>query len=183
MSGQKVGCGAGSADLDGHPNLLRLAVGQSPQEQDARREAVVALEATIDDMTGEELGHAAEMMREEGALDAWFVPVYMKKERPGTCLTVLCKTSDVPGMEQLLWKHTTTLGFRCRRLHRRALRRSVEQVDTPWGPVQVKVAQTPEGPARCKPEYDDCSRIARREGLSLRDVRREVRHAWQSSLE
>ncbi|MEF8787900.1 MAG: nickel pincer cofactor biosynthesis protein LarC [Planctomycetota bacterium] len=181
MTTEKLGSGAGGHDIEGHPNVLRLAVGSPSAENRADGDTVAVLEATIDDMTGEELGYAMEVLLDRGALDAWCAPVQMKKGRQGTCLTVLCEPGDMDRVEDLLWKHTTTLGFRYQMVHRRTLQRSLEEVETRWGTVQVKVAGPADDPLRCKPEYEDCRRIAEQEGLSLRRVRDEARRAWQAA--
>ncbi len=181
MTAEKLGCGAGGHELEGHPNVLRLAVGSASSDERAGGDTVAVLQATIDDMTGEELGCAMETLLDRGALDAWCVPVHMKKGRQGSCLTVLCRPHELARMEELLWKHTTTLGFRYQVLHRRTLKRSLEQVETQWGPVQVKVAGPEDAPYGCKPEYEDCRRIAEREGLSLRRVRDEAKQAWMNA--
>ena len=180
MTTEKLGCGAGGYEFDDHPNVLRLAVGRRSSGDHAAGDTVAVLETAIDDMTGEELGHAADALLDGGALDAWCSPAHMKKGRPGTCLTVLCEPGDLERMEELLWKHTTTLGFRYKMLHRRTLQRSSREIETRWGPVQVKVSGPAGKPLRCKPEYEDCRRIAEREGLSLREVRDEARRAWRS---
>ena len=121
-------------------------------------------------MTGEDLGFALEELMAAGALDAFFIPVTMKKSRPGVLLTCVCRPEDKEAMTRLLFTHTTTLGIRERRCTRSTLRRSLETRETPFGPVNCKRAEG-WGVRREKPEYEDLARLARERSLSLAEVR------------
>ena len=134
---------------------------------------VLELRCNVDDMTPEALGFALEELLAAGALDAFTIPIGMKKSRPGTLLTCLCHADQREEMVRLLFLHTTTLGVRETLCHRYTLDRSTETVQTEYGPVRVKVASG-WGVQREKPEYEDLARIARQQGLSLYQVRKTV---------
>ena len=125
----------------------------------------------MDDMTPEALGFAQERLWEAGALDVCTVAVGMKKNRPGVMLTCMCKEGDREQMLSLLFAHTTTLGVRERLCNRYTLTRSQRTVETKFGPVRVKES-TGWGVVREKPEYDDVSRIAREQGMTLDQVKK-----------
>jgi len=177
MTIERIGCGAGGRDLEALPNLLRLVVGQTPLDGGVEADTVWVLEANLDDMTGEEIGFCTERLLKAGALDVFAVPVHMKKNRPGVVLTVLCAPERLRETEELVLRHTSTLGVR-RCLHQRArLRRESRTVPTPWGEVRVKVAFLADRQVRCEPEYEDCRRIADEQDLPLREVYRAVLRA------
>jgi hypothetical protein len=163
-----VGCGAGTRDLPGQANILRIALGTT-SAQDLTDE-VILLETNIDDCTAELLGYTKRRLLSAGALDVYSTPIQMKKDRPGTMLSVICRPADVAEMEGVLFSETTTLGIR-RQVLRRSLReRMAYKIDTPWGPVEGKVAWREGEPAVFTPEYDDCVRIAEAYSVPLRDV-------------
>ena len=130
---------------------------------------VVELRCNVDDMTGEAVGFALEQLLENGALDAFTLPIGMKKSRPGTLIAVLCTRERKETMLRLLFQHTTTLGVREFPCRRYTLSRTVETVDTPYGPVRKKVSSG-YGVRREKFEYEDLARIAREENLSLSEL-------------
>jgi len=180
MSIETVGYGAGGRDIEQMPNVLRLAVGslssgargQESAGSATEADYVWVVEASLDDMTGEEVGYCTEKLMERGALDAFTAPIQMKKNRPGVLLTVLCPPDRLRQMEELLWKHTSTLGVRRCLWQRSKLRRESRAVRTPWGEVRLKMAYLGPRVVRCEPEYEDCRAIADAEGLSLREVYR-----------
>ena len=135
---------------------------------------IYELSCNLDDMTGEELGFAMEVLLSAGALDVYTVPIGMKKSRPGVMLCVLCREEQREEMARLLLRHTTTLGVRESRHRRYTLSRAEETVDTPWGPVARKLSQG-WGVRRQKPEYEDLARIAREQDLPLDQVRQQIR--------
>jgi uncharacterized protein (DUF111 family) len=177
MSVDVVAYGAGARELDEHPNVLRLAVGDAPPAGGAESDLVWMLETNLDDMTGEEVGYCLEALLDDGALDAFTTPVQMKKGRPGVLLTVLCPPDELRAVEHLLWRHTSTLGVRRHLCQRSCLRRRWRTVSTPWGEVRVKVAYVGDQEVRCEPEYEDCRAIARERGLPLRAVYQAARRA------
>jgi uncharacterized protein (TIGR00299 family) protein len=176
MRVESIGYGAGGRELDGVPNVLRLLVGEA-EACATEADTVWVLEANLDDMTGEELGHCLEKLMAGGALDAFVTPVQMKKNRPGALLTVLCEAARLAEAEALLWRHTSTLGIRRTPAQRSKLRREIRAVSTPWGDARVKVGFLGEKVVRREPEYEDCRRIADEQGLSLREVYRAVLRA------
>jgi uncharacterized protein (DUF111 family) len=155
-----VGYGAGTADLP-IPNLLRVFIGEA--EADIASAQVIRtaiIETTIDDMNPQIYDYVFRKVLEAGALDVFLVPVQMKKNRPGSLLTVVCPVDRVESLARLLMTETTTIGVRWR--IDRTIKASVtqSQVKTPYGPVKVKIARIGERIVHIAPEYDDCKRLA-----------------------
>jgi len=121
-------------------------------------------------MTGEALAYALERLLEEGALDAWFTPIVMKKGRPAVILSVLCRPDDAPALRQAMLRETTTLGVRWRLTEREVAERTTDSLDTPWGPVRRKLKHLAGRVVSVKPEYEDCARLAREHNVPLQDV-------------
>jgi hypothetical protein len=128
------------------------------------------LETNIDDLNPEIYEYVMGKLFEAGALDVYLAPIQMKKNRPAILLRVLCRPDDVPAMTAILFAETTTLGIREQTVTRHALPRVIEHVDTPYGPVHVKVAELPDGTTKRAPEYEDCRRLAEEHGVPLREV-------------
>lgn len=128
-------------------------------------------------MTAEALSYAMERLLAAGALDVWFAPIYMKKNRPGTMLSVLCRPEDGPALRLLLLQETTTLGVRWQTLARQIAERQEDQVMTPWGMVRRKSKLVDGRVISIKPEYEDCARLAREYGLPLNQVVEAARQA------
>lgn len=166
MRVEKIGYGMGKKDFDS-ANCVRAMLGETEESS----QTVVELCCNLDDMTPEALGFAQERLWEAGALDVYTVAVGMKKNRPGVMLTCMCKEEDREKMLSLLFAHTTTLGVRERLCNRYTLTRSQRTVETKFGPVRVKES-TGWGVVREKPEYDDVSRIAREQGMTLDQVKK-----------
>lgn len=131
---------------------------------------VAQLECNIDDMTAEALGYVLEQLLAGGALDAWFTPITMKKSRPATQLSVLCRPEDAAKWRAWLLRETSTLGVRWHLCDRAVAQRSSDQVETPWGPVRRKLKLLDGVVVAAKPEYDDCARIAREQGIPIQLV-------------
>jgi uncharacterized protein (TIGR00299 family) protein len=163
-----VGYGAGDRVLEERPNLLRILVGEPVVEAGA--DDVVVLEATIDDMSPQLYEHVLERLLAAGARDAFLVPVVMKKSRPGTMLRVLAAPADRERLATIVFAETTTIGLRWRAERRMVLAREERKVDTPWGPVRVKIARAPDGTVNVAPEFEDCRRIAREKQVPLKTV-------------
>lgn len=188
----RIGYGAGTRDLEDRPNLLRILIGESVPSRSSKKQhaphqdhrladdanAVVVLETNLDDISGEQIGFAIEKLWAAGALDVFSIPIYMKKGRPGTLLSVIAKPEDKGAMEKVLLTHTGTLGIRFRKQSRTILPRAHVDVDTPWGVIRGKVAELPNGQIEFSPEYDACRDIAIEEGLRLVDVMEEVRECY-----
>ncbi len=134
---------------------------------------IYELSCNLDDMTGEELGFAMEVLLSAGALDVYTLPIGMKKNRPGVMLTVLCRPEKREELVRLLFLHTTTIGVRETRHDRYILRREEETMQTPFGPVRGKSVEG-YGVRRSKPEYEDLRRIALEQGISLRQAREAI---------
>jgi uncharacterized protein (TIGR00299 family) protein len=176
MKLEKSGYGAGTRDFPGHANVVRLTVGEADVEFAAKvsQETVTVLEANLDDLNPQVFGYVMDRLLEEGALDAFGVPVQMKKNRPGTLLTVLCRPEDASKLTKLLFSETTTLGVRRREEMRQALARKWVTVDTRWGKVRMKVASMNGTITNYAPEYEDCRRIAAENHVPLKTVMQEA---------
>ena len=164
MKVQAIGYGMGKKDFP-RANCVRALLG----ETEAPIDEIVELRCNVDDMTGEAIGFALEQLLGSGALDAFTVPVGMKKSRPGVLITVLCREEKKEAMVHLLLKHTTTLGVREFPCRRYALSRTMEVVNTPFGPVRKKVSSG-YGVRREKLEYDDLAKIAKEQHISLAEA-------------
>ena len=167
-----IGYGMGKKDFES-ANCGRAMFGETDADSAGPRaggDVVAQLSCNIDDMTAESVGFAMEALLSAGALDVYTLPIGMKKSRPGTLLSVICKQSDREKMARLIFKHTTTLGIREELCRRYILERSVETEETPYGPVRKKVARG-YGVEKQKYEYEDIAEIARREDISPDDVR------------
>lgn len=174
---KQIGYGAGTRDTKGRPNAIRLMLGETAVDHvvpKGRVEKLVVLESNIDDASPQVLGFAMEKAFELNALDCWFTPIQMKKNRPATLFTVLCEAADVTKIQEMLFRETTTLGIRRREVERTSLERSVETVLTEWGEVRVKVSSLDGEVITRKPEFDDLKRIADSSGSSLRSIEAAV---------
>ena len=169
MKVQAIGYGMGKKDFP-RANCVRALLG----ETEAPIDAIVELRCNVDDMTGEAVGFALELLLENGALDAFTLPIGMKKSRPGVLITVLCREEKKEAMVHLLLKHTTTLGVREFPCRRYALSRTMEVVNTPFGPVRKKVSSG-YGVRREKLEYDDLAKIAKEQHISLAEALDQTR--------
>jgi uncharacterized protein (TIGR00299 family) protein len=180
MKIEKSGYGAGSRDFPGHPNVVRLTVGESSSAFSANTgsETITVLEANLDDLNPQVFGYVMDQLFEEGALDAFGLPVQMKKNRPGMLLTVLCKPSDASRLTQLIFTETTTLGVRRRDERRHTLARRWENVGTQWGEVRIKIASMNGTITNYAPEYEDCRRIAAQHRVPLKTVLAEAVEAY-----
>lgn len=170
----RIGSGCGKRDFD-RPNCLRALLGESG----GGPEQILELRCNLDDMSAEDIGFALEELLRAGALDAFTTPIGMKKSRPGTMLTCLCRPETRGEMLRIMLKSTTTLGVRISRQARFALEREERTVQTRFGPVRVKFSHGL-GVSHSKPEFDELSRLAREHGVSLREVRREAEKAADS---
>lgn len=176
MKMEKSGYGAGWRDFPGHPNVLRLSVGEAAAELAAKTasETVSILEANVDDLNPQVFGYVMDRLLTEGALDVFGTSVQMKKNRPGTLLTVLCRSEDADKLSQIMFSETTTLGVRRRDEIRRTLARRWENVQTQWGDVRVKIASMNGAVTNYAPEYEDCRRIAEQHHVPLKAVLQET---------
>jgi pyridinium-3,5-bisthiocarboxylic acid mononucleotide nickel chelatase len=166
MTLERIGVGSGQKDLP-WPNIFRLWVGECPSPPG---QSVVVLETNLDDLNPEISGYVMGLLFEAGALDVYYTPIYMKKNRPASILSVIARPEAEAAMAELILRETSTLGLRVQRLHRyEAARRSVS-VNTPYGEVQVKQKILGGETAGIAPEYETCARLARQHQVPLAAV-------------
>ncbi len=173
MKIERSGYGAGTRDFPGHPNVLRLTIGDGSAPSAAAgtsKEIITVLEANLDDLSPQVLAYTMEQLLAAGALDVFSVPVQMKKGRPGAVLTVLSKQEDADRLAKLIFAETTTLGVRRREEMRQVLARRWETVETSWGPVRIKIASMNGTISNHAPEYEDCRNIAAEHHVPLKTV-------------
>jgi len=182
---EKSAYGAGSRDLPGNPNVLRIVIGEAVSILAAKTnsETLSVLEANVDDLNPQVFGYVMDRLLEDGALDVFGMPVQMKKNRPGTLLTVLCKPEDAAKLTQLIFAETTTLGVRRRDEVRHTLARRWESVRTEWGEVRIKIASMNGTVTNYAPEYEDCRKIAAEHHVPLKTVMQEAARAYTGKAE
>ena len=190
MALQRVGLGAGSRDLP-IPNILRLWLGEdTTQESESIHssssspdlETISVLETQIDDLNPQAIGYVFEALFAAGAVDVFTQSIGMKKSRPGILLTVICHPEHLISCESVLFRETSTLGIRRSTQQRAILQREIQQVETEYGVVRLKVAwmgkEEEKAIANVQPEYEDCAQLARQHNLSWREVHRLALHTW-----
>jgi uncharacterized protein (TIGR00299 family) protein len=170
---ERIGSGAGGKDFPDCPNILRAFLG-SPEAVQMAGDEVVVVETNIDDSTPEVLGYVMERLLEEGALDVFFTPIQMKKNRLGTQLSFLCRPEQLDNLAGLVLTETSAIGLRHYPAGRIVLERRVEERETPFGPVRFKLVFDSGRLLRAAPEYEDCRRIARELGIPCREVMERV---------
>jgi pyridinium-3,5-bisthiocarboxylic acid mononucleotide nickel chelatase len=183
MRVEMIGYGAGTRELTEQANVVRLTIGEAQTDSKIGQETVTVLEANLDDLNPQIFGYVADRLLEEGALDAFGMPVQMKKNRPGMLLTVLCKPEDAARLSNLIFSETTTLGLRQHEEKRRALARKWVTVSTRWGEVRMKVASMNGTVTNYMPEYEDCRRIASDQHVALKTVMQEAIQKYLSSTD
>ncbi|MBW1946169.1 MAG: nickel pincer cofactor biosynthesis protein LarC [Deltaproteobacteria bacterium] len=175
MTLEKIGYGAGESELS-IPNLLRVVIGEDGDElKDHHTEQVAVVETNIDDMNLQMYDYLIEKIMEMGALDVFLAPLQMKKNRPGTLLTVICRPEMVGEFSDFLLNETTSIGLRWRVDNRIKTRRTVKEVRTKLGAIKFKVAEAGNGIINVSPEYEDCKRMALEKDIPLKAVMEE---AW-----
>ena len=185
MRVEQTGYGAGSRDYPRFPNALRVIIGETEDasneadssDADFQDERLVMIETNIDDMSPQNFGYLLERALEMGALDCFFTPVQMKKNRPGVLVSILCRQAERESISDLLFTETTTLGVREFEVRRRALRRETVRVETPYGEIDVKVARLRGRIINEMPEYEQCARAARVGNVPLKTVEEAARAA------
>ena len=170
MKVRKIGYGMGKKDFDA-ANCVRIMLGDISKSS---TDYILHLSCNVDDMTGEEIGFCMDRLFEAGARDVYTESIYMKKNRPGTMINVICTESEKDAVIKALFKHSTTIGIREEKMNRYILNRRVETVETPYGPVRCKVSSG-YGVERRKYEYDDMTKIAKERDMSIQDVTRIVK--------
>jgi len=172
----QIGYGAGDRDPERHPNVLRMIVGEADGPAHAGRILEIACE--IDDMNPQLFGPLMDRLHQAGALDVFYAAVQMKKNRPGTLVTVLARPEDREQLSGILFSETTTIGVRYQEMMRECLDREFESVETPVGVVRFKIARRTGLVLSAQPEFDDCARIAAEKGLPIKAVQAIAMKAW-----
>jgi uncharacterized protein (TIGR00299 family) protein len=169
-----TGYGAGDHDFKETPNVLRVLVGESA----GHAHAVTVVESEIDDMNPQLFGPLMDRLYQAGALEVFYVPVQMKKNRPGTLVTVLVAAAARDAITDVLFRETTTIGVRYAEWHRECLTRELVSVDTAYGSVRIKVARRGSTVMNAQPEFDDCTARATEHGVATKDVHAAALKAW-----
>ncbi len=177
---ERVGYGAGTRDYPKFPNVLRAIIGET--EAGDTPATVMVIEANIDDLNPQVFGHLMEKLLAAGALDLFYTPVQMKKNRPGVLVTLLCQPQDRERMTEIIFRETTTLGLRYRNEQREILRREFVTVETEYGPIRIKVARSKDGRVmNHSPEFEDCRAAAEQHQVGLREVQLAAFRAYLKS--
>ena len=176
---ERIGVGAGRRDGRSRPNILRLLIGEVADADES--DEIIVLQANVDDVSGEVIGYVQDRLFVAGALDVYTTPIYMKKNRPATQLTVLAPPALAETMENILFAETTTFGIRRHLARRRKLSRAVETVQTDAGPIGIKVGRRGGQVVTASPEFEDCRQAAQRTGTPLREVMDRARQAWRAA--
>ena len=171
-----VGYGAGDRDFPGHPNVLRVVLGEPDDVQ--RFERIVSMECEIDDMNPQLFGPLMDRLHGAGALDVYYTPVQMKKNRPGTLVTVIAPVDRRDALAGVLFTDTTTIGVRHQEMLRERLERKIVTVETPCGPIRFKVSARAGRIVNASPEFEDCTRAAAERGLPIKEVQAQAIRAW-----
>lgn len=197
MQVEKTAYGAGTREYKDFPNALRLILGTTSEDQlqitnyDLRKATdneqlttnnLLLIETNIDDLSPEILGYVMERAFELGALDCWFKPIQMKKNRPATMISILCKKENKEIFTDLLYTETTTLGVRLSEIERECLPREIVEIETEYGAVKVKIAKFKNKIVNAKPEYDQIREIALKSNKSLREIEKEIEHLVTAKL-
>ncbi|MBE8966937.1 nickel pincer cofactor biosynthesis protein LarC [Nostocales cyanobacterium LEGE 12452] len=187
---KQIGLGAGTINLP-IPNILRLWLGESAtlqsnfsdsEETSSNLETISVLETQIDDLSPQAIGYVFEALFAAGALDVFTQVIGMKKSRPGILLTVICHPENLLSCEAVIFRETTTLGIRRTTQQRAILQREIQQVETEYGKVRVKIAWKGQSPekviANVQPEYEDCADLARKHNIPWREIQRLALQRW-----
>jgi pyridinium-3,5-bisthiocarboxylic acid mononucleotide nickel chelatase len=181
MRTQAIGYGAGTRNPERFPNVLRVSIGETAVAgQPFIEDKVTVLECAVDDLSPQVLAHTAQLAMERGALDVMSGPVTMKKGRLGTLLTVLCKPGDAAGLQQLIFRETTTLGIRVREENRVILARESTPVETDFGVIHIKTGSWQGEEWNAAPEFEDCRRAAAAFDVPLKAVMQAAMTAWRT---
>ena len=179
MKIEKIGYGAGTRDYPKFPNALRAIIGELEEDADLTPGAVTVIEADIDDLNPQVFGYLMEKALSAGALDIFYMPAQMKKNRPGVLLTLLCNPPDRERMCDLIFRETTTLGVRYRNEQREILKREFVAVETEYGPIRIKVSRSSDGRVmNASPEFEDCRAAAEKHQVALREAQTAALKAY-----
>jgi uncharacterized protein (TIGR00299 family) protein len=175
---ERTGYGAGTREYQNFPNALRLILGDDETTPSFNDERLIVIETNIDDMSPQICGHVMEQALERGALDCYFTPAQMKKNRPGVLISILCRPTELDAMCELLLTETTTLGVRYYDVQRRFLEREIVKVHTDFGEIDVKVARLNGRVIKAMPEYEQCRAAAQQAGVALHLVEEAARRGF-----
>ena len=181
MTIRRTGYGAGQRQLTGQPNVLRAVLGEASAP--AGHDRVLVAECNIDDMNPQFFGGLIERLQSAGALDVYFTPIQMKKNRPGTLVTVLVPVNLRDGILDLLFRETTTIGVRYHEADRECLSRQWTTVSTRFGPVRIKIARRGGAEMNAAPEYEDCAARAAERKVAVREVHAAAIQAYRAHCE
>ena len=170
-----LGIGAGGANPEGWPNVLRIMIGTAHQEM--QNETITVIETNIDDMNPQVYEYVMNMLFDHGARDVFLTPVIMKKSRPGTLLTVLCDANRRNGLVEIILRETTTIGVRFYEVGRVTMKREIQQIQTRYGKLKMKVSSFGGGVSRSMPEYEDCRRLSQKANVPLSEIMKEFSRA------
>jgi uncharacterized protein (TIGR00299 family) protein len=179
MTIERTGYGAGDRDLPNTPNVLRVLVGESTDQPHTER--IVVLQSELDDMNPQLFGLVMERLYAAGALEVYFESVQMKKNRPGTLVTILARPEQRQELSAILFRETTTIGVRYHEVLRERLEREIVAVTTPVGTVRFKVARLGDTIVNAAPEFEDCLRIASERSVPVKDVQAAANKAYLDS--
>jgi uncharacterized protein (TIGR00299 family) protein len=171
---ERMGCGAGTREIGSQPNMLRIFLGETENPPAIKSDKISVLETEIDDMQGENFGHIMDRLFALPVLDVFFIPVQMKKNRPGTLLTVLVEPNLLNKAAELILKETTTFGVRFHETSRIILERKSIDVQTSLGNIRVKLGIFGDDIIKASPEYEDCRNAAIKHNVPLKDVQAEA---------
>ena len=172
----RIGYGAGTRNFDDTPNVLRVLIGES--DASVSSHTVTVIEAEIDDMNPQIFGIVMEQLLAEGALDVFYTAIQMKKNRPGTLLSVIATPATRERLTSTIFRETTTIGVRYRDMTRECLERETETIVTPFGPIRFKLALRGGEVLNAAPEFDDCVRAATATGRSIKEIQAAATKAW-----
>jgi uncharacterized protein (TIGR00299 family) protein len=173
---ERTGSGAGSREVKGAPNILRATIGRRTETRWSDR--VLVAECNIDDMNPQLYGAVLDMLYAAGALEVFFTPVQMKKNRPGTLVTTIAPPDRRDAVLEILFRETTSIGVRYQEMARECLRREIVEVATPYGGVHLKLAARDGVTVNVTPEFDDCVRLARQQSVPIKDVQAAALRAY-----
>jgi uncharacterized protein (DUF111 family) len=171
-----IGYGAGDRELEGRPNVLRVVLGEPADRADAMR--VVVIECEIDDMNPQIFGALMDRLYAAGALDVFYSAVQMKKNRPGTLMTIVARPAERQSLVDLVFRETTTIGVRFAEMQRECLQRETVSVQTALGEVRFKVARRDGRVFNAQPEFDDLLKLAAEHARPVKEVQALAAKAW-----
>jgi uncharacterized protein (TIGR00299 family) protein len=191
---ERTAYGAGTREYKDFPNVLRLMIGEvqsskfkvqsqlAGDHQPPTTDNLILLETNIDDLSPQILGFVMDRAFELGALDCWFTPIQMKKNRPAIMISILCSEDKKENLEELLYTETSTLGVRIRKVERNCLRRKSQKIKTEFGEIDIKIAFYQGKIVNLKPEFEQIKQISLSYGMTFQEVERKVFSAGEKFI-